>query len=258
MTGPMCEAKDGTATIHDVEVDSFTRFAEYIYGADYNAVQPILASEKPEKAPYDYAFAEPPMEEPVPAVEEPDMEEPAAEAPAVEDDWLFSGWSSRKGAGKAISKPTLPSLADYSVVSPVTEAFPVVLRAISPSTNPIEDCDTLWDFTEVFLCHARVYSMADRFQVPRLKELAISKIHMLLRQIVDYDHCYLSDLVSLLDYVYSHTMHLESTREPLRDLLAHYVAWDFRIRMEDEDFKAFLAENGAFAQDVCEKVSMRL
>lgn len=81
---------------------------------------------------------------------------------------------------------------------------------------------------------------------------------MLLRQIIDSSHCFVGDLVCLLEYAYGHTMDLESTSEPLRDLLAHYVAWEFRSRMGEENFKVYLAENGAFARDVCEKVSLRL
>jgi hypothetical protein len=243
--GPMREAQDGTATIHDVEVDSFTRFAEYIYGGDYNAVPHTIKSKQREH-PQDDDY-------PIP---EPSVEH---------DDWGTFPTSAVKKSKKVrkatlnFPEPTtLLSLADYPVVSPVTEVFPVIIRDTFPGTEPAEDCDTEYDFTEVLLCHARVYCMADRFQVPRLKELAIYKLCMLLRHIVDSSHCYVSNLVSLLDYVYGHTMDLESTSEPLRDLLAHYVAWDFRSRMGEEDFRVYLAENGAFARDVCEKVSMRL
>jgi hypothetical protein len=257
MTGRMREAQDGTATIHDIDIDSFTRFAEYIYGGDYNMVQPIVKSEQREDPQFIHAYEEPAHEEP--AHEEPAYEEPAVEEPPMEDlDWALPTKTRKKGARMATPKQTLLSLADYSFRKPLTEVFPVVPTGTFASTESAGDDDTPGDFTEVLLCHARVYSMADQFQVSKLKELAIYKIYMLLRQINDSDDCHVSNLVSILDFVYGHTMDLESTEEPLRDLLAHYVAWDFRGRMEEEDFKAYLAKNGAFTLDVCEKVSMRL
>lgn len=173
-------------------------------------------------------------------------------------DWAVPTKTRKKDARKATPKQTLLSLADYSLMKPLTEAFPVVPRGTFASTEPAGDDDTKGDSTEVLLCHARVYSMADRFQVPGLKELAVYKIYMLLRQIDDSDDCHVSNLVSILDFVDGHTIDLESTKEPLRDLLPRYVAWDFRGHMEEEDFKAYLAKIGAFTLDVCEKVSMRL
>jgi hypothetical protein len=244
MTGPMREAQDGVAIIHDVEVDSFIRFAEYIYGGDYNVVQHTIKSEQREYPEDDCPISEPSVEH---------------------DDWDFPTKGSKKSIKKSrkaiVNFPeleTLLSLVEYPVVSPVREAFPVITTDTFPGAGPAKDCDKKCDFTEVLLCHARVYCMADRFQVPRLKELAIYKLYMLLRQIIDSSDCYVSNIVSLLGYVYGHTAELESTSEPLRDLLAHYVAWDFRSRMGEEDFRVYLAENGAFARDVCEKVSMRL
>ena len=242
MTGRMREAQDGTATIHDIDIDSFTRFAEYIYGGDYNMVQPIVKSEQREDPQFMHAY-----------------DEPATEEPFMEDlDWAVPTKTRKKGARKATPKQTLLSLADYSFRKSLTEVFPVVPRGTFVSTESAGDYDTQGDFTEVLLCHARVYSMADQFQVSKLKELAIYKIYMLLRQINHSDNCHISNLISILDFVYGHTMGLESTKEPLRDLLAHYVAWDFRGRMEEEDFKAYLVKKGAFTLDVCEKVSMRL
>lgn len=59
MKGPMREAQDGTATLHDVEVDSFIRFAEYIYGGDYNVVQHTVKSEQREYPQDDCIISEP-------------------------------------------------------------------------------------------------------------------------------------------------------------------------------------------------------
>jgi hypothetical protein len=255
MTGPMREAREGTATIHDVEVDSFTRFAEYIYGGDYSKVQPRVVGSELGEATQNHDISEDaPFEVPPPPLEDP----PGPEL-FVEE---FGGWGVsskpkyRKIARKGSSVQTPASLADYSVMRPMTEAF--IVKVQDSDVEPAGDNGIQYDFAEVLLCHARVYSMADRFQIPKLKELAVHRIYTVLRHVEDTDHCYLGNLVSLLDYVYVHTMDLKSTKEPLRDLLAHYAALHFRELMEGADFKAYLAQNGEFTQDVCEKISKRL
>lgn len=70
--------------------------------------------------------------------------------------------------------------------------------------------------------------MADYFQAQGLKDLAVCKMHKTLKEIIQSEKKYVKNITSVLEFSYKNTICLDSSKDKLRDLMTHYVAWDFR------------------------------
>ena len=78
-----------------------------------------------------------------------------------------------------------------------------------------------YTYRHVFLCHARVYVFADKYAIDSLKTLALKKLHRMLCVFNIYPRS-VRDIADVLRYSFNHTR--DSRDEPLRALLAQYVA----------------------------------
>jgi len=232
MTGQMKEAKENTANLPEMDPLTFARFAEYIYRGNYNVPGP--AQIKHEKTSLNLINN-------VKAVQTL----PSSPLP-----------NRRKVAqNQGPPKPSIDNLGNFStfpLASGTFKTFPSISEPI------LADESFQQDFTEPVHCHARVYVMADYFQAQNLKDLAIRKMHKTLEYVMQSEKRCVKNIVSVLEYSYKNTMHLESSKDKLRDLLTYYVAWNFRSVMDNEDFKASLKTSNAFMVDICEKICLRL
>lgn len=105
------------------------------------------------------------------------------------------------------------------------------------------DIQTDQDLTPVFLGHARVYSFADKYNIHSLQSIALQKLYETL------DGFHLSRdrigaVIELIRYTYQNTQ--ESFAEPLRDLVAKYVAIKIDVIGLSADFYSLLREGGEF------------
>jgi len=238
MTGQMKEAQENTANLPDIDPLTFARFAEYIYRGNYNVPGPAQINH--EKASLG-------LVDNVKAVQT------LASAPSLP--------SRRKVAqNQGPPKPSPPkpsvvnleSFSDFPLASDTSETFPSILEPFFVDKNFQQD------FTKPIRCHAHVYVMADYFQAQNLKDLAIRKMHKTLEYVIQSEKRCVKNMVSILEYSYKNTMHLEPSKDKLCDLLTLYVAWDFRSVMDDEGFKASLKTSNAFMVDISEKICLRL
>ena len=122
----------------------------------------------------------------------------------------------------------------------------------------MEECE---DYTNVFLCHARVYVLAEKYDIKELCALALHK----LQQTLEVFHVYakrVRDIVNLVRYSYSN----ENTRDNevgqdidgLRKLIVHYVACVFETVASDDSFLVLMEEGGPFIRDLAPMLLKRI
>lgn len=102
---------------------------------------------------------------------------------------------------------------------------------------------------EQLLKHARVYTLAEKFQVPNLRTLASSKIHCV--------NSTAKGEIAYARYVYAYTSEADSTvRAPVANFWANR---SHTLRAEAEpEFKALCLEYPQFGYDVLSKLNPRL
>jgi hypothetical protein len=83
----------------------------------------------------------------------------------------------------------------------------------------------MYDYAEA-LCHVRLYVFAEQYQINKLKDLALCKLHSTLQN-TTFRPLRVKELCDLIRLAYQNTPELKSKEEPLRSLLTHYVAWRF-------------------------------
>jgi hypothetical protein len=241
----MQEAQEGHACLEDVDEDTFVRFAEYIHVGDYNVSSPqVVPVELPKSDSSSQAG------ENLPEFAAEETLEGHNPIP-VEDQWaMWTTGASRNARTRKSQAHALPLFADLVYPYPEELAFPI--NAVGrKNAGPTED------YSEVFLCHARAYVFAEKYQVTGLKKLVCYKLHQTLHKFTIYAPR-VGDIIGLIQYSYRNTPELEHSEEPLRNLLAHYAASNFKQLVQTAEFQELLAEGGAFAKDVSKKVSERL
>jgi hypothetical protein len=262
MCGNMREAEEKQTCVADVDEDTFVRFAEFIYGGDYNVAKPLVVLD--DLAAEEDSSGKNNAQEVEAAVVEESAAQPVVEiidvidgaAPTTDDAWGDWGiWAPvKKKKKREIKTPvrdTLLPFADYYLPS-----VDRILFLKLDDSNAEIDWDSMYDYTEA-LCHIRLYVFAERYQVDALKDLVIRKLHHVLNNTV-FHPSRISELVDLIQFAYQNTPDLEAMKEPLRSLLTHYVAWKCESLVSVKEFQQLLLAGGPFVNDLFQKVSLRL
>jgi hypothetical protein len=100
------------------------------------------------------------------------------------------------------------------------------------------------DYSEVFLSHARLYSLAHYWMIDSLKALSLRKLHKTL-QIFKLDHTNIPQVLALAKYAYR-----EEGNEAMRDLICRFLVLHVVALMADEGFVAMMREGGEFMEDM--------
>lgn len=89
--------------------------------------------------------------------------------------------------------------------------------------------DSSEDYSDVLLCHARLYVLGDTYLIPELQKLAIHRLHATLKEFVLYPSR-LQDIIMLVKYVF------ENTRpdDEICNMLSLYCACIMKS-LDDED-----------------------
>ncbi|EFQ99282.1 hypothetical protein MGYG_02295 [Nannizzia gypsea CBS 118893] len=234
INGNMAEAHSKTITWADVDVDTFVRFCEFCYLNDYSPPSCQQASDD------DMRDSE------IPAIEP----EPSGSPIESHTEHKFSGHlvSSSKDKPEIIEKQAssaatpLFSEKDY----PLPECCVELRERFAIFSNVSAD----QDYTPVFLGHARLYVVADKYGIQSLKDLVLCKLYKTLKNFTFF-HTRVGDIISLIRYTYND----ENTRggvdgmDGLRRPVTHFVVyWSDCITWRDEFFE-LLHEGGEFVTD---------
>ncbi|KAI1470920.1 uncharacterized protein F4812DRAFT_419466 [Daldinia caldariorum] len=84
--------------------------------------------------------------------------------------------------------------------------------------------DPSLNYSEVLLAHARLYALADCYDVSALAELSVRKLHRTLKVFELHKGVRATDVAQLIDYAYKNTMNKGAGEDKLRGVLATYTA----------------------------------
>ncbi|KAF8458290.1 hypothetical protein BGX38DRAFT_1265034 [Terfezia claveryi] len=101
--------------------------------------------------------------------------------------------------------------------------------------------------------HTKIYVLADRFNIPLLKDLAFSKITALLAELgMVTEHTDLVAIVAAVKYAYDNLLtNISSNGLPLERLLQYfiqYISWALDAFRSNEEFRKLLAANSDFSE----------
>ena len=257
VSGPMVEAKDGSATLDDLDESTFVRFSQYAYTGDYDTAEPDIILDSSMIHPGDHNAAGSSANVKLPAV--------AAGSTAMESAPEQSAEPVTEPSETATSEPTTeesdltrpifdPGMQGKPSSLPISYMWQNFLnmrqnvpKAKSKVRRNREACE---DYTEVFLCHARLYVFAEKYDIRPLRKLALHKLQRTLSVFIVYKDR-IGDLTSLIRYSYDNTSDLENSSEPLRDMISQYAASVlYRQLAFDKQFQETLKDYGSFGKDI--------
>lgn len=122
-----------------------------------------------------------------------------------------------------------------------------------PNYNPRKNAKKYEDYTDAFLCHARVYVFAEKYDIARLRVIALHKLQQTLKIFHVYNKR-IGNIVSLVRYSYSNGNTRDSEVgqdiDALRKLIIYYVVCVFETVVKDDSFLALMEEGGPLIRDL--------
>ncbi|KAH8819221.1 hypothetical protein F5884DRAFT_7373 [Xylogone sp. PMI_703] len=221
INGSMKEAQEGTGVWRDVEEETFIRFCQFIYTGDYKAAEHENDSNNP---------SSPERVKVSPVKRRPDLlrepfEQPRRELPPHRA--LREEFHSRK--------------YDIQRIPPIANDF----FTIRPNKKSDEN------YTPVFLGHAQLYVLAEKYGVTDLKKLVLYKLHKTLDAFTLYSSR-TGDVVELARYVFSdeNIPDRPNCEEELRSLVMGYILGNLSDFKTYVKFHKLIEEGGAFERDL--------
>lgn len=273
INGGIREAQSRSAEIEDVEADDFVRLCEFAYRGDYGT-PPYEISEKESDDSQSAIGSRNPhagygglrgVNRTLYIKEEEPKEEHLLEPPLATGDAYWSevppeacddGWNSksRKKPDRHVFRPAISNAAKFK------ERFDrkcfckdgLPRDPIITSFETVSNSSSNQAFTSVFLAHARLYILADRYLMPPLKSLTLHKLHRTLLGFKMYASR-IGDVLELARYVYSSEHTCESSENgamnELREIVVEYVIREIEVIGGSGGFLALMEEGGPFVTD---------
>ncbi|KAH7165585.1 hypothetical protein EDB81DRAFT_258188 [Dactylonectria macrodidyma] len=136
----------------------------------------------------------------------------------------------------------LPCIKD-----PVTHTVAATRWKFRQNNDPFES------YRPVFLSHATLYTLADKYGVEDLKALTLRRLHASLMAFTIFRER-IPDLVALVYVIYRNTIE----KDPARKLIAAFFSCIGKDVRDSPDFRVALRCEGDFAHDVFQEVAKRL
>lgn len=215
--GSMKEALDGCAKWDETDEDTFLRFSQYVYSGRYDEPEPKKRPETDTAQSPDAAPNSQPENEPWP-------EPPPKRTPVRR----------RK------PEPVTDDMPTMTKKSQLWAAFSRLFRVPSAipqqrGNGPDDDC------SGIFLCHARLYVLADYHGIDTLQRLALFNLRRSLERFQLHEEgC--RDIEKLLEFSFGETVDKGERADPLRSLVCHYVACKIEELWQDESFQILIGE----------------
>ena len=237
VSGPMREAESGTITWDEVDEATFGNFAQFLYTGDYTPV-PIKIEDTPKAArddnnSTDLAFL---------ALGDETFEV------GVEPE-IDQGWGNITSGGKPMKryKRKIERLRHHSNFHALDYPRPASCNTIDPYEIRLGK-SLFFDYRYVFLSHARLYALAEKYGFERLKALVLHKLHRTMRNSEPPETCS-QGLIDLLSYIYENTPSRPKI-DGLRELMVRYIAMEARQIATSQEFLQLVKEKGEIASDL--------
>ncbi|KXT13975.1 hypothetical protein AC579_8851 [Pseudocercospora musae] len=299
--GLFLEERDDTNCVRlsNVYADTFSRFIEFLYTGDYATAEPDVAvieipddeavvSIDDETPPSSHGDEVPECEE---VASEPHLgEEPVLQPGLFWDSFGMSAKKKKKQQKKSCRNDEFGIFMDESIEpipEPVPEPKPTRFSPFKMSKTkpdpwqeflemscgkqpPLEKLHMSaeqnrtsphLDYSPVFLCHARLHTLAEHYDLEALQKLSLHKLHQIL---VNFEPIRerASDIGALLQYAYcneaSDDDHQAENKTELQKLVICYVCCKIDQIKEDETFKSVVSGRNNASWDLLEKMMKRL
>ncbi|KAM5454246.1 hypothetical protein MaudCBS49596_002260 [Microsporum audouinii] len=262
----MIEAHSRTVAWPDVDEDTFVRFCEFCYLDDYSPPSCACDIKQPVETGETEASPAAALMIPKP---EPELEialsstgrskkgkkkKLGSQKARPLDDWTQFSEEEKKS-------DNLPSDEDYPFPEmkgkeldnllrdkdyPLPERCSRFTEQFKPFSNVTED----QDFSPVFLGHARLYVIADKYCIETLKDLVLYKLYTTLKGFTLFKKR-VGDLIKLIRFIYhdGNTRGQTKVLDPLRKLVTLYAATKLNDIALDALFLETLEDGGEFVVD---------
>jgi hypothetical protein len=162
-----------------------------------------------------------------------------------------SAFSDCGACAASAKEPTLPKRRDLikKFLDESGTVYPSSGSGFSPRKNT-EGCE---DYTGVFLCHAKLYVMADTYDIPLLKQLSLHRLHATLKEFNLYPSR-MNDISTLAKYVFENTV----PQDKIRDMITLYYTCIVEDVRKQDGLKSLIEEIPDFAFGLISKMSDRL
>ncbi|KAI2783359.1 hypothetical protein F4815DRAFT_442231 [Daldinia loculata] len=217
VNGEWMEGNEGFTEWPDVDEGTFVRFCEFAYTGDYKAAEPFEDTPTP---PNEKESGEATASTSGPA---PNGEQIIEEASAQELIVTHSAYGELPKGLVFVEEPPQPpppSKKDIIWREFQEEINDEPDRRVKETSNKAPSAN----YSEVLLSHARLYTFADCYDIDRLMELSIRKLHRTLKVFNLHKGARVTDIAQLIDYSYRNTMNKGDKQDQLRSLLATYTA----------------------------------
>ncbi|KAH8776731.1 hypothetical protein F5883DRAFT_699492 [Diaporthe sp. PMI_573] len=241
LNGNMREAKEKCVKWPDVEEKTFVRFTQWAYTKTYVTEEPeILCDSSLIQTPI---FPTVTKTSPAGKAPERPLYSLAATnlAPSLEKDCC---WNSKCASYGTRNPTSYNKFLDESGT-----VYPSSGSGFSPRKNT-KGCE---DYTGVFLCHAKLYVMADTYDIPLLKQLSLHRLHATLKEFNLYPSR-MNDISTLAKYVFENTV----PQDKIRDMITLYYTCIVEDVRKQDGLKSLIEEIPDFAFGLISKMSDRL
>lgn len=231
INGHLSEAKQGFAILDDVDEGTFIRFIRWTYSKNYPAPEHTWAETGGEGS----------------------KTEAEQKEGSISDDPLASwiGGVVKKKKKKKKSSSTMNTTLKESFISHYDYWSSDLMPGPRSNRHPQED------YTEVFLSHARLYVLAEKYDIQPLKKLSRHKLQHTLSLYTLYPER-VGDITTLLKYVYANTADTIDGYEDIRTMLAHYVGTEMDMLIKHGDIKELMLDNGEILGDFLKMFALNI
>lgn len=217
VNGSMQEATSGTVIWEDVEEDTFGRFAQFVYTGDYDTPSHTTMEDHSQVPPLDKTE------------EQPDIMFGFGHA---HDSKFEAGLKGKRA----------PKFSELSYPGPAGP-FPFNVKM-----QPRHNKSSKEDYRPIFLAHARLYVLGEKYGIQTLKAKVLQKLHRTLCHFTLYKAC-IGGVVDLIRYTYANTPSLKCM-DQLRELVTHFVTDKPSDLVGSKKFLALVEEGGPFSRDL--------
>ncbi|KAI5194231.1 hypothetical protein E4T39_08726 [Aureobasidium subglaciale] len=244
----MRESQEGVAHLEGVEVETFSRFAEWLYTEAYSAPSPDESEEESDdqgsrRDDVCGSTAERQHDVLVP------REASRCVSASIRD-------SLRSSLGSALEE------SKQGTLLPTTTSENSAGRFISSNLGKIcAEQDRYFDgygnaLYLQCLCHAELYVFADQRQVYDLQTLVAERLRASLKHIKDYAKQAIL-VTSLIDYAYEYTASMNLEDNKLRRVVVEFAIEHLEDLMRTPVFMNTLGNGGQFVQDFVQMMAAR-
>jgi hypothetical protein len=247
INGEMIEAKTKITRWPFVDVGTFIRLCEFAYRQDYEPPGYEIESLEVEDGKENPMIME---------------DAPLPSAARASDEYRSLSRKQKKKSFHTTwdEEPPVDTPSSKVLVRQAFENIDYSMReAILERYKPVRNKSSNEDYTPVFLGHARLYVLADKYGVDALKTLVLHKIHETLLKFTLYPNR-IGDVIELVKFAYSDdkTMDIKGTPDKLRAMVVHYIVSEIDLITGAREFLELLEDGGPFVKDFWIKVKTEI